>query len=79
MIGAVVRVTAGGITQTQIVTCGGSYLSDHDRRLLFGLPGTGTVTAEVRWPCGRSRKVLQPNTTIGDSGCSTRASLRKRG
>lgn len=80
-IGAQVRVTAGGITQTQVVKSGGSYLSDHDRRLLFGLPGTGPITAEVRWPCGRSRRLaLEPNktTTIGDPGCPTRTPSRSK-
>jgi len=71
-IGAIVRVTAGGLIQTQTVKSGGSYLSDHDRRLLFGLPGTGEATAVIRWPCGRSQTVaLSPyqTTTVKDSGC----------
>ena len=79
-IGTRVRMTAGDITQTQFVKSGGSYLSDHDRRLLFGLPGSGPVTAEVKWPCGRSRTVkVVPNqtTVIGDSGCPTRGSGRR--
>ena len=38
------------------VTGGSSYLSSHDRRLLFGLgsaPATSKVTAEIQWPNGR--------------------------
>lgn len=53
-IGTRVRVTTGGITWTQEVRAGGSYLSQHDTRLHFGL---GKVTKvermEVRWPDGR--------------------------
>ena len=50
-IGARVRVTAGGITQTDEVRSGESYLSCCDPRLHFGL---GTATSiervEIRWP-----------------------------
>jgi len=52
-MGARVKVTAGGITQTDQVKCGGSYLSDSDRRLHFGLGKSKTVDLiEVRWPSG---------------------------
>src|SRR5204863_6971188 len=52
-IGARVQITAGAIVQTRYVSAGSSYLSDHDRRLLIGLPGAqGQVTAQIRWPCG---------------------------
>jgi len=71
-IGAIVRVTSGGVTQTQTIKSGGSYLSDHDRRLLFGLPGTDPARAQIRWPCGAPQIVtLAPNrtTTVRDPGC----------
>jgi hypothetical protein len=52
-IGARVRCTAGGATQTGEVRGGGSYMSQNDLRVHFGL---GTATAvdrlEVRWPGG---------------------------
>jgi len=52
-MGARVKVTAGGITQTDQVKCGGSYLSDSDHRLHFGLGKSKTVDLiEVRWPSG---------------------------
>ena len=38
------------------VTGGSSYLSSHDRRLLFGLgsaPATTKVTVEIQWPSGQ--------------------------
>ncbi len=40
-IGARVRVTAGGLVQTAEVRSGGSYLSQSDLRLHFGLGGGG--------------------------------------
>lgn len=56
-IGARVRVTAGALTQLETVKSATSYLSDHDRRLSFGLPGTEPATAEIRWPCGGEQRV----------------------
>ena len=50
-IGARIRVTAGGVTQTDEVRSSQSYLSSCDPRLHFGL---GAVTSiervEIRWP-----------------------------
>lgn len=52
-IGARVRLTAGGRTQIDEVRSGGSYLSQNDLRLHFGL---GSATAidriEIDWPSG---------------------------
>lgn len=50
-IGARVRVTAGGVTQTQEVSGGhGHYGSQRDRVLHFGLGAACEATVEVRWP-----------------------------
>lgn len=58
-IGARVKLTAGERTQSGEVRSGGSYLSQSDLRMHFGL---GTATAidriEVAWPSG-TRQVLQ--------------------
>ncbi len=53
-IGARVLVTAGGAAQRQEVRGGGSYYSQNDLRLHFGL-GTSAVAdrVDVRWPNGR--------------------------
>ena len=51
-IGARVRVTAGGVTQTDEVRSGGSYLSQNDLRLHFGLGSARRATVEVLWPSG---------------------------
>jgi hypothetical protein len=52
-IGARVRCTAGGATQTQEVRGGGSYISQNDLRVHFGLGPVARVDRlEVRWPNG---------------------------
>jgi enediyne biosynthesis protein E4 len=53
-IGARVKLTAGGMTQTEDVRSGGSYLSQNDLRVHFGLgKGTKIDKVEIRWPSGR--------------------------
>jgi hypothetical protein len=74
-LGAEVRVAAGGLTQLQVVKSGASYLSDHDRRLLFALPGNAPAVAEVRWPCGARQTVpLKRGAAVfvKESGCKLR-------
>jgi len=52
-LNARVRVTAKGVTQMGEVRSGGSYLSQSDLRLHFGLGAAKTVdTLEVMWPGG---------------------------
>jgi hypothetical protein len=52
-IGAKVRLTAGGMTQTGEVRSGGSYLSQSDLRLHFGLGGATRIEKlEIEWPSG---------------------------
>jgi hypothetical protein len=52
-IGAQVRVTAQGHAQIDEVRSGGSYLSQNDLRLHFGLgSATKMERVEVRWPSG---------------------------
>ena len=52
-IGARLKLVAGGMTQTDEIHSGGSYLSQNDLRMHFGL---GSVTkidsVEIRWPSG---------------------------
>ena len=53
-LGARVTITAGGMTQTDEVRSGGSYLSQSDLRVHFGLGGAKKIDAvEVRWPSGQ--------------------------
>ncbi len=52
-IGARVRATIGGQTQTTEVRSGGSYMSHHDMRAHFGLGRAVQVDRlEIRWPSG---------------------------
>jgi hypothetical protein len=54
-VGAKVKVTAGGMAQIGEVRSGGSYLSQNDLRLHFGLGKAAKVDkVEVRWPSGET-------------------------
>jgi len=54
-LNARVRVSAGGLVQLGEIISGGSYLSQHDLRLHFGLADHQRVDqAVVRWPDGRT-------------------------
>jgi hypothetical protein len=62
-IGAQVKLTAAGRTQSADVRSGGSYLSQSDLRLHFGLgPATKIDIIEVRWPSGTKQ-------TLRDQAC----------
>jgi hypothetical protein len=57
-LNARVRATAGDLMQTGEVLSGGSYLSQHDLRIHFGLGTHARLDqAEVQWPNGK-REVL---------------------
>ncbi len=58
-LGAKVRLTAGGRTQADEVRSGGSYLSQNDLRLHFGLGAAAAAARiEIDWPSG-ARQVLR--------------------
>ena len=58
-LGAKVKLTAGGHTQIDEVRSGGSYLSQNDLRLHFGLGTAGRIDRiEIAWPSG-TRQVLE--------------------
>jgi len=53
-VGARIRLTASGRTQTVEVRSGGSYLSHNDSRAHFGLGDAARVDrVEITWPSGR--------------------------
>lgn len=59
-IGTRVRLTTAGRTQSQEVHSGGSYLSQNDLRLHFGLANATVIDrVEILWPAGKSQVVLQ--------------------
>ena len=52
-IGARLKIVAGGMTQTDEIHSGGSYLSQNDLRAHFGLGSATKIdSVEVRWPSG---------------------------
>ena len=52
-IGARIKVIAGGMIQTDQVRSGGSYLSQSDFRLHFGVGTASKIdSVEIRWPSG---------------------------
>ncbi len=54
-LNARVKVVAGGMTQTDEVHSGGSYLSQNDLRLHFGLGSATKIdSVEIRWPSGKT-------------------------
>ena len=55
-IGATVRITHGGVTQSRMVRSGSSYLSQSELPVTFGV-GTRDVIERVviSWPNGRSK------------------------
>ena len=84
-IGAVVRVTAGGESQWQMLRSGSSYLSSSELILTFGLGQHRQVdTLEVTWPSGqvdRLENVTADQLIIIREGVGRVAAhpLRKRG
>jgi enediyne biosynthesis protein E4 len=53
-IGARIRVTAGGRTETAMVKSATGYLSQNQLPVVFGLGAASSVTSiEIRWPTGK--------------------------
>jgi len=60
-IGAKVFVTADGMTQRNDAFSGGSYGSNSDPRVHFGLGTSSKVTKiEILWPSGTKQRIAQP-------------------
>jgi enediyne biosynthesis protein E4 len=54
-LNARIKIVAGGMTQTDEIHSGGSYLSQNDLRLHFGLGSAKKIdSVEVRWPSGKT-------------------------
>ena len=52
-IGSRLKIVAGGMTQTEQIHSGGSYLSQHDLRVHFGLGMSSRIeSVEIHWPSG---------------------------
>ena len=60
-VGTTVYLTAGGIKQREDVISGGSYLSNNDPRLHFGLGQAMKIdNVEIHWPDGKVEHVNAP-------------------
>jgi hypothetical protein len=56
-IGAVIRLFAGGLTQTRMVKSGSSYLSQSELPVTFGIEKHDHIDrVEIDWPSGRSEE-----------------------
>jgi hypothetical protein len=54
-LNARITIVAGGMTQTDEVHSGGSYLSQNDLRIHFGLANAAKIDkVEIHWPSGRN-------------------------
>lgn len=58
-IGAKLTVTCGERKLVRWITGGASYLSSHDKRVVFGLGDgpAGAAELEIRWPNGNTQTV----------------------
>jgi hypothetical protein len=64
-IGAQVKIVVGKLTQTDEVRSGGSYLSQHDLRIHFGLADATKIdSVEIRWPSGAVEKLPAKDLTV---------------
>ena len=69
-LGAIVRVTSGGETQTQMLRSGSSYLSASELVLTFGLAQREKAdNIEIRWPSGQVDRL--PSVTAGQTVTAT--------
>ncbi len=58
-IGAVARVSAGGITRMRVVRAGSTFCSQSDLTLHFGLGGAAMADRiDITWPSGASQSLL---------------------
>jgi hypothetical protein len=63
-IGARVKLTVGGMTQTDEIHSGGSYLSQNDLRVHFGLGAATKIDrVEIYWPSGKTETL---SDLVGD-------------
>jgi hypothetical protein len=56
-IGARVTVTAGKLKQFNEMRAGGSYISQNDPRLHFGLGSATAMQVQIQWPTGKTERL----------------------
>jgi hypothetical protein len=80
--GAAVFLAAGGKRQRADVLSGGSYISNNDPRVHFGLGKATSITkVEIRWPSGTTESVSLPGidalfTVVEGKGVQTQAAAQ---
>ena len=62
MVGAVVRIEAGGTKQSRWVLGGGSYLCQSEYAAHFGLGEAAVAGVEVTWPDGEKQRLPEVGT-----------------
>jgi enediyne biosynthesis protein E4 len=81
-IGARVTIKTGKLTQVREVQAGGSYISQNDPRLHFGLGGATTLdSVDIRWPKGKTETLRnlsadQLYTIVEGQGVQQKRALR---
>jgi len=75
------RVTVNG--QTLFLAAGSGFLTQHSKKLYFGLAGKPTATAEITWPSGATQRIadLAPGhcyTIVEGSAAAKAAAFRPR-
>jgi len=64
-LGARVTIETKDLTNVNFVRSGTSYLSDNDRRLLFGVGQAEQASVSIRWPCGAHQEMnVKANSSI---------------
>lgn len=54
-LNARIKISAGGVTQSEEIHSGGSYLSQNDLRVHFGLGAATKIdSVEIQWPSGKT-------------------------
>lgn len=62
-VGAVIRASSSGLTQSRVITAGTSFLSQEPAEAFFGLATASEVEAvQIAWPDGLTTEVLQVPT-----------------
>lgn len=70
-LGAVVRLTAGGVAMTRQVEAGSGYASESMRQLHFGVGGADHIDAiEITWPGGRVQRIEGESLAALGVNCS---------
>jgi hypothetical protein len=80
-LGALVKVTAGGVSYTKVMDGNSGYLSHSLYPLYFGLGSAASADSiEVTWPSGKKQIVQSPkiNSRIEDASSKTPACRRTR-